>query len=142
MSRRRPCAAATFGVAALLSITSAIVTGSSQSATSDDARLRASKTLAQANDAYGRQMYAEAAALFEAAIQDDPALRQPYFFLANSYDNLADPVKKGDAAKIAVLTRAAHYYRIAADKLSASDVPEDKKLARLAFEYLVAIYSR
>jgi len=131
-----------FGVAALLSITSAIVTGSSQTATSDDARLRASKTLAQANDAYGRQMYAEAAALFEAAIQDDPALRQAYFFVANSYDNLADPVKKSDAANIAVLTRAAHYYRIAADKLSASDVPKDKKLARLSFEYLVAIYGR
>src|SRR5438093_8635306 len=135
MSRTRRCASATFGVAALLSIASAIVagSGSSQTATSDDARLRASKTLAQTNDVYGRQMYAEAAALFGAAIQDDPALRQAYFFLANSYDNLADSVKKSDAAKIAVLTWAAHYYRIAADKLSASDVPEDKKLARLAF---------
>src|SRR5437870_679140 len=144
MSRRRRCAPATFGVVAVLSIASAIVTGSgsSQTATFDDTRLRASKTLAQANDAYDRQMYAEAADLFEAAIQDDPALRRAYFFLANSYDNLANPVKKGDAANIAVLTRAAHYYRIAADKLSASDVPEDKKLARLAFEYLVAIYGR
>lgn len=144
MLRTRRCAQATFGVAVLLSIASAIVagSGSSQTATSDDPRLRASKTLAQAHDAYDRQMYAKAAALFEAAVQDDPALRQAYFFLANSYDNLADPVRKGDAANIALLTSAAHYYRIAADKLSASDVPEDKTFARLAFEYLAAIYGR
>jgi tetratricopeptide (TPR) repeat protein len=144
MSRTQRCASAAFAVAALLSIAPAIAagSGSSRTAAADAARVRASKALAQANDAYRRQMYAEAAALFEAAIQDDPALRQAYFFLANSYDNLAGPVRKSDAAKIAVLTRAAHYYRIAADTLSASDVQEDKKLARLAFEYLVAIYGR
>lgn len=142
MSRRLRCARVTFGVAALLSIASAIVAGSSQTATSDVRACAASKTLAQAHDAYDRQMYAEAAALFEAAIQDDPALRQAYFFLANSYDNLANRVKKGDAANIAVLTSAAHYYRIAADKMSASDAPEDKKLARLALAHLVAIYGR
>ena len=42
MSRPRCCAPTTFGVAAFLSIASAIVAGFGQTATSDDTRLRAS----------------------------------------------------------------------------------------------------
>jgi tetratricopeptide (TPR) repeat protein len=123
-------------VLGLLMSSSAMASG--QTATS--AQLRAARSLAQANEAYGRQAYAEAATLYEAAIQDDPALRQAYFFLANSYDNLADNVRKDYAAKVVALTRAAHYYLIAADTLTGSNAPEDARIGRLALEHLALIY--
>jgi Tfp pilus assembly protein PilF len=123
-------------VLGLLMSSSAIASG--QPSTS--AQVRAARSFAQANEAYGRQAYAEAAALYEAAIQDNPALHPAYFFLANSYDNLADNLRNDYAAKVAALTRAAHYYLIAADTLTGSTAPEDKKIARLALEYLALIY--
>lgn len=123
-------------VLGLLMSSSAMAAGQ----TSTSARLRAARIFAEANEAYGRQAYVEAAALYEAAIQDDPALRQAYFFLANSYDNLADNVMKDYAAKVVVLTRAAHYYLIAADTLTGSKAPDSKKIGRLALEYLALIY--
>jgi len=126
-----------FGVVVLACVMSSSAMASSQISTS--ARLRGATSFAQANDAYRRQAYAEAAALYEAAIQDDPALRQAYFFLANCYDNLAN-VRNDDAARTAALTRAAHYYLIAADTLTAFAAPEDAKLARLALEYLAGVY--
>jgi tetratricopeptide (TPR) repeat protein len=123
-------------VLGLLMSSSALASG--QPSTS--ARVRALRSFTQANKAYSRQAYAEAAALYEAAIQDDPALHPAYFFLANSYENLAANVRTDYAANVAALTKAAHYYSIAADTLSGSKAPEDKKLGRLALEYLVLIY--
>ena len=127
-----------FGVAVLALVISSGGVASGQISTS--ARLRAASTFAQAKDAYERQAYSEAVALCEAAIQDDPSLRQAYFFLANSYDNLQSNRRTNDPATAAALTRAAHYYLIAADKLTASDAPQDKLLGRLALEYLAAVY--
>ena len=59
---------------------------------------------------------------------------QAYFYLANSYDNLWKPAKKGEAANDALLTKAIAGYKTAAEK------SEDPKLKKLSLEYLVAAY--
>src|SRR5438309_2111423 len=69
-------------VLGLLMSSSAMASG--QTATS--AQLRAARSLAQANEAYGRQAYAEAATLYEAAIQDDPWDSLGYMQLAGFYN--------------------------------------------------------
>ena len=53
-----------------------------------------------------------------------------YFFLGNSYDQQYKPSKKGDPANDALLTKAAQNYQTAAEKLSASEKPDDKKLSQ------------
>ena len=79
--------------------------------------------------AYQQQDYKKAAGLYDEAVEDDPELGTAYFFLGNSYDNLCKPSKKGDAANDALLTKAVDDYQIAAEKLSTSDKPEDRRSA-------------
>jgi tetratricopeptide (TPR) repeat protein len=103
------------------------------------AQLKAMKSFKNANQAYQRQDYKNAASLYEDALRDNPDLSQAYFFLGNSYDNLWKPTKKGDAANDALIEKAADNYRKAAEKLT-TDKPEDAKLRTLALQYLVASY--
>lgn len=101
------------------------------------------KAFKEANAAYQAQDYKHAAEAYEKAISaapDTPQAKQSYFFLANSLDNLYKPSKKGEAANDALLTRAVENYQTAAEKLSASPDPQDKKLGKLALEYLVSAY--
>jgi tetratricopeptide (TPR) repeat protein len=101
------------------------------------------KAFKEANAAYQAQDYKHAAEAYERAIQaapDTPQAHQSYFFLGNSYDQLFKPSKKGEAANDALLTKAVENYQIAAEKLSASPDPQDKKLGKLALEYLVSAY--
>jgi len=105
--------------------------------------LKAMKDFKAANQAYQQQDYKKASLLYEAAIEAAPETRpaqQSYFFLGNSYDNLYKPSKKGEPDNDALLTKAVQNYEKASEKLSASDKPEDKKLGKLALEYLVAAY--
>src|SRR5476649_2196342 len=89
-------------------------------------QLKAMKTLKEANSAYKQQDYKEASDLYEQTVQADPNQAVAYFYLANSYDQLYKPSKKGDAANDALLTKAAADYQLAAEKLQASDKPDDK----------------
>jgi tetratricopeptide (TPR) repeat protein len=101
------------------------------------------KAFKSANQAYQAQDYKKASQLYEEAIQaapDTKPARQSYFFLGNSYDNLYKPSKKGEADNDALLTKAVENYQKAAESLSTSDSPEDKKLGKLSLEYLVAAY--
>src|SRR5436190_2981811 len=105
--------------------------------------LKSMKAFKSANQAYQQQDYKKAAQLYEDAIQAAPDTRpaqQSYFFLGNCYDNLYKPSKKGENDNDTLLTKAVDNYQKAAEKLSASDKPEDKKLGKLSLEYLVASY--
>lgn len=96
-----------------------------------------------ANQAYQQQDYKKSSELYEEAIQAAPDSRpasQSYFFLGNSYDNLFKPSKRGEAENDALLQKAVDNYQKAAEKLSTSEFPDDKKLGKLSLEYLVAAY--
>ena len=102
--------------------------------------IKAKKAFKAANQAYQQQDYKKAADLYEEAVAADPKLAQAYFFLGNSYDNQFKPSRKGEAANDAFVQKAVDNYQKAAEKLSASEKPEDKKLGKLSLEYLVAAY--
>lgn len=105
--------------------------------------LKAMKSYKAANQAYSQQDYKKAAELYGEALDDapnDPRVAPAYFFLGNSYDNLYKPSRKGEADNDALLQKAVDNYQKAAEKLVASDKPEDKKLGKLSLEYLVAAY--
>src|SRR5437868_2829932 len=93
--------------------------------------LKAMKAFKAANAAYQQQDYKKAVPLYEEAITSAPdtqAAHQAYFFLGNSYDQQYKPSKKGDAANDQLLTKAVDNYSKAAETLSASNDPADKKL--------------
>jgi tetratricopeptide (TPR) repeat protein len=105
--------------------------------------IKARKAFKAANQNYQAQDYKKAAEAYEetvAADPDNPDIQSAYFFLGNSYDQLYKPSKKGEAANDALMQKAVENYQRAAEKLSASARPEDKKLGKLALEYLVAAY--
>jgi tetratricopeptide (TPR) repeat protein len=105
--------------------------------------LKAMKAFTAANAAYQQQDYRKAVPLYEEAIASAPetqAAHQAYFFLGNSYDQQFKPSKKGEADNDALLTKAVDNYAKAAETLSASNDPGDKKLGKLSLEYLVAAY--
>ena len=105
--------------------------------------LQSMKAFKAANQAYQQQDYKKAAALYEEAIKASPDTQpghQSYFFLGNSYDNLYKPSKKGEPDNDGLLTKAVENYQKAAETLSASNDPADKKLGKLSLEYLVAAY--
>jgi tetratricopeptide (TPR) repeat protein len=102
--------------------------------------IKARKAFKSANQAYQAQDYKKAAALYEETVAADPELAQAYFYLGNSYDQLYKPSKKGDPDNDALLTKAVDNYQKAAEKLSASNDPANKKLGTLSLQYLVASY--
>jgi len=102
--------------------------------------IKAKKAFKAANQAYQAQDYKKAAEEYEEAVAADPNLNAAYFFLGNSYDNLYKPSKKGEAANDQLMEKAVANYQKAAEKLSASDKPDDKKLGTLSLQYLVAAY--
>jgi tetratricopeptide (TPR) repeat protein len=106
--------------------------------------LKAMKSYKAANQAYQQQDYKRSAQLYEEAIAaapDEVKIVPSYFFLANSYDNLWKPSKKGDPENDKLLERAVDNYQKAAEKLARSDDPQNKKLSKLSLEYLVSAYS-
>ena len=97
--------------------------------------LKAKMALKDANAAYGAQDYRKAIPKYEEAISLDPKLTQAYFYLANSYDNLYKPAKKGEAANDALPDQGGR--RITRRQPRS---PTDPKLKKLSLEYLVAAY--
>jgi tetratricopeptide (TPR) repeat protein len=105
--------------------------------------LKSMKAFKSANQAYQQQDYKKASTLYEEAVASAPDSRpaqQSYFFLGNSYDNLYKPSRKGEADNDQLLQKAVQNYQKAAEKLAASQFPEDRKLGKLSLEYLVAAY--
>jgi Flp pilus assembly protein TadD len=96
--------------------------------------LKARKAFKEANVLYQQQDYKRAADQYEVVVQNDPNLTTAYFYLANSYDNLYKPSRKGEAANDEYLKKAIENYR------KSADTEKDPKLKKLALEYLVAAY--
>ena len=61
-------------------------------------------------------------------------LKATYFYVANSYDNLYKPVRRGEPENDAYLENAVRYYQIAADEIL------DPNMKRLSMQYLVSAF--
>ena len=96
--------------------------------------LQARKSIKEAHILYAQQDWKRAAEKYEQTINYDPDQNQAYFYLANSYDNLFKPSRKGDPVNDGYLTRAVEFYH------KASQVSPDPKTRTLALQYLVAAY--
>ncbi|MBS1816442.1 MAG: tetratricopeptide repeat protein [Acidobacteria bacterium] len=103
-------------------------------------QVQAKRSFKAANAAYQAQDYKKAAGLYEETIKEDPNLAVAYFFLGNSYDNMFRPSKKGEPENDALLQKAVDNYTLCAEKLGNSQLEDERKLAKLSLEYLVAAY--
>jgi tetratricopeptide (TPR) repeat protein len=99
--------------------------------------LQGKKAFKEANALYQQQKYENAAAKYEDVIKASPDSTEgitSYFFLANSYDNLYKPARKGEKDNDAHLARAIENYKLSAEKETRADIK------KLALDYLVAAY--
>lgn len=96
--------------------------------------LKARKAFKEANVLYQQQDYKRAAERYEEVVANDPSMSTAYFYLANSYDNLFKPSRKGEAQNDGYLKKAIEGYR------KCADTEKDPKLKKLSLEYLVAAY--
>jgi tetratricopeptide (TPR) repeat protein len=106
-------------------------------------QIKAMKAFKDGNKLYASNDFRGAAAKYEEAVAADPAGElnscgtSPgcvYFFLANSYDNLYRPARKGEPTNDAYLTKAVENYKIASEKIA------DPMMKTRSLEYLVAAY--
>src|SRR5262249_37114723 len=128
----RSFSGATLAVAAVVALTA--------SGCAKVGQLKAMKSFKAANQADQQQDYKKAAQLYEDTVAADPEMASAYFYLGNSYDQQFKPSKKGEPDNDAFLTKAAQNYQTAAEKLTLSEKPDEKKLAKLSLEYLVSVY--
>jgi tetratricopeptide (TPR) repeat protein len=98
--------------------------------------VRAMKAFKDGNKAYTASDWRAAAEKYEEASQLDPNNAAIYFYLANSYDNMYRPARKGEPTNDALLTKAVDNYKLASEKLTEETVPKRS----LALEFLVAAY--
>ena len=103
-------------------------------------QVQAKRSFKAANAAYQAQDYKKAAQLYEETLKEDPTLNVAYFFLGNSLDNQYKPSRRGEPENEALLTRAVENYQLCAERLANSPNEDEKKLAKLSLEYLVAAY--
>jgi predicted Zn-dependent protease len=99
--------------------------------------LQGKRSFKEANALYQQQKYENAAAKYEDVIKASPDSAEgvtSYFFLANSYDNLYKPARKGEKDNDANLTKAIENYKLSAEKETRPDIK------KLALDYLVAAY--
>jgi tetratricopeptide (TPR) repeat protein len=106
-------------------------------------QIRAMKAYKDGNKLYASNDFRGAVIKYEEAVAADPAGElnscgtSPgcvYFFLANSYDNLFRPARKGEPANDANLTKAVENYKLASEKIT------DPMMKTRSLEYLVAAY--
>jgi tetratricopeptide (TPR) repeat protein len=115
--------------------------GMSLAGCSQYAMLTARKNFKEANGLYSAQEYERAASAYEetlvdpAALEAAPELAVAYFYLANSYDNLYRPTRRGEPANDDLLVKAVENYRLASER-----IVDNPDMQRLSLEYLVASY--
>lgn len=107
-------------------------------------QVSAMRTFREANSAYGRgdymgavEHYEEILAILEEADEDallNEQLTATYFYVANSYDNLYKPARRGEPDNDAYLEDAVRYYEIASERIA------DPDLKKLSMQYLVSAY--
>jgi tetratricopeptide (TPR) repeat protein len=105
--------------------------------------VRAMKAFKDGNKQYVGSHWKEAADKYEEAIRLDPNTEVEtcgtgpgcvYFYLANSYDNLYRPTRKGEAANDQLLEKAIANYKTAAEKI------QDPLFKTRSLQYLVQMY--
>jgi tetratricopeptide (TPR) repeat protein len=105
--------------------------------------VRAMKAFKDGNKFYQKSDWRAAAEKYEETIQLDPdnnlntcgeTAGCVYFYLANSYDNMYRPTRKGEANNDAFLEKAITNYKIASERIS------EPKMKDLSLRYLVATY--
>ena len=99
-------------------------------------QVRAMKAFKDGNKAYAASDWRAAAEKYEEASKLDPNNAAIFFYLANSYDNMYRPARKGEAANDEFMTKAVENYKLASEKLTEDTVPKRS----LALEFLVAAY--
>ncbi len=108
-------------------------------------QVSAMRTFKEANLAYGRgdyeravEHYEDIVAILENVGAGDPLLNEQltatYFYVANSYDNLYKPVRRGEPENDGYLEDAVRYYTLASERIT------DPDLQRLSMQYLVAAF--
>jgi len=98
--------------------------------------VRAMKAFKDGNKLYAASDWRAAAAKYEEASQLDPDNSAIFFYLANSYDNMYRPARKGEPANDELMQKAVNNYKLASEKLTEDTVPKRS----LALEFLVAAY--
>jgi tetratricopeptide (TPR) repeat protein len=106
--------------------------------------VRAMKSFEDGNRQYAGSHWKEAADEYEKTIALDPNNNVDtcgaggpgcvYFYLANSYDNMYRPTRKGEPANDQVLEKAIANYKLASEKI------QDPKMRGLSLQYLVNAY--
>lgn len=100
--------------------------------------LKAMKSFKDANALYSAQDWKGAAAKYEDAIATNPDINTngvtPYFFLANSYDNLYKPTRAGEPENDAYMQKAIDNYKKSAER-------DTGQMRQRALQYLVAAYA-
>lgn len=106
-------------------------------------QVRAMKAFKDGNKLYAANDFRGAAAKYEEAVAADPngelnsCGTSPgcvYFFLANAYDNMYRPARKGEPTNDSYLQKAVDGYKMAAEKIT------DPMMKTRSLEYLVAAY--
>jgi tetratricopeptide (TPR) repeat protein len=106
-------------------------------------QVRAMKAFKDGNKLYASNDFRGASVKYEEAVAADPngelnsCGASPgcvFFYLANSYDNLYRPARKGEPNNDALLTKAVTNYKLASEKIS------DPMMKTRSLEYLVAAY--
>lgn len=101
--------------------------------------IRAMKAFKDGNKLYQSSDWRGAIEKYEEALKMDPNKTDIYFYLANSYDNMYRPARKGEPQNDAYLTKAIENYKLSAEKLT-GNTDAEKNLKRLSLEYLVNAY--
>jgi tetratricopeptide (TPR) repeat protein len=96
--------------------------------------LKAKKAFNDAGMQYTKQDWKAAANKYEEALHNDPNYAQAHFYLANSYDNLYKPTRKGEAENDAYIQKAIEHYK------KGSEVDPVPGTRKLALQYLVNAY--
>lgn len=105
--------------------------------------LRGKMAFRDANTLYQGQRYAEAVEKYEETINECrgtepdctvPDLTPAYFFLANSYDQMYRPARRGEARNDEYLTKAIEYYK------KAAEVETNPEFKQRSLQYLVNAY--
>lgn len=112
----------------------ALALGLASTACNQVATLKAQMAFKDANAAYQANDYKRAIEKYKETLEKKPDLAVAYFYLANSYDNLYKPARKGEAQNDQYLQQAVTYYKKATETIT------EPKLRKLSYEYLVATY--
>lgn len=106
--------------------------------------VRAMKAFKDGNKQYAGSHWKEAADHYEETVRLDPNTAVNtcgdggpgcvYFYLANAYDNMYRPTRKGEPANDQLLEKAIANYKLASEKI------QEPKMKTLSLQYLVAAY--